>query len=961
MVRTASLVLTVVTGFTGLVYEVAWQKYLATLLGSHSEATAAILALFLGGLSIGYRLFGDVTRRLVASARAASSSPRLLVFYGLVEAAIGLWALAFPWLFAGVRSLSLLVPHEATGAGFAFDVFLASLLVAPPAILMGGTIPILTQALARSLADATRFHAFVYAFNTAGAFAGALAAGYLLVPLLGLDRLLFWMATLNLGAGAVFLAMGLPRREIVALEPGEGPPRIEGLGTYAGAALLVGFAMIAVQTVLIRVAGLAFGSSQFTFSMVVAVFVLCIALGSFAVSLLPRIGRAHVVASHWLLVLACGVVYLNLDGAPYWAHALRTLFRDTDAAFHAYYLAGLLGLGVAIGPAVVLSGASLPLLFHQLRREVGELGAAAGRLYSWNTVGSLLGALLGGYLLLFWLDLHHVFRIAIGALALAAALLTARLYASPGRGVRGAVAGGTVVAVAALMALPSWSPELLTIGLFRSRQPGKSAYIGVDKTRAIVEVKHPLKFHDDDPTTTVSVREEGKGPSLERSIFTNGKSDGSTRDDYTTMALAGILPALLADEHADAFVIGYGTGVTAGELAALPGARRVTVAEISLGVIEAAPLFDFANQGASRNPKLEIVRSDAYRALLRSDARFDVIASEPSNPWVTGVEMLFSREFLAAARDRLNPGGVYAQWFHQYETDDETIAMVIRTYASVFDHVAVWYALGADLLLLGFQSGDGPLDLERLERRVAEPHFAAALGRSGIEGLPELLAHELLPLGVVGAAGLEGPTHTLLHPRLNHVAGRAFFRGGAGSLPFTGSGPAARIGRENSLLRRYAARSGGRLPEGVLARVAREACTHRADLCGALVGSWQRAAPVSPVRDRLVASAAQRQSFGGPLDVRAPQRLSTLFDARLLGSERVPLLEARNATEAYTRFYSHAVPFDPRALVSVWRRCHAPRAPQAFCKEGLARAEALVAGRPASGRTGAGSPPGQGR
>ena len=148
------------------------------------------------------------------------------------------------------------------------------------------------------------------------------------------------------------------------------------------------------------------------------------------------------------------------------------------------------------------------------------------------------------------------------------------------------------------------------------------------------------------------------------------------------MCFAGLIPALLTDDPARTFVIGWGTGVTVGELAALPEAKEVVVAEISPGVLEGAPLFRPLNQGADVNPKVAALRRDAYRALLRSEGQFGIIASEPSNPWVTGVEMLYSREFLEAARARLTPGGVYAQWFHLYEVDAETVEIVAHTYAS---------------------------------------------------------------------------------------------------------------------------------------------------------------------------------------------------------------------------------------------------------------------------------------
>ena len=224
-IRLTALLLTVLTGATGLVYEVTWQKYLSTLLGSHSEATAAVLGIFLAGLSIGYGLFGRVTRLLVKRAMETGRPPRLLFVYGLIEGGIGVYAILFPVLFALVQQLSLHIPHTTAGVAFAFDVFLVALLLAPPTILMGGTIPLLTQGLSRSVQDATRFHALVYGFNTAGAFFGALAGGFVLVPSLGLATTVMAMGALNLAVGAAF----------VALQRGETPAARDSKCTLRGA------------------------------------------------------------------------------------------------------------------------------------------------------------------------------------------------------------------------------------------------------------------------------------------------------------------------------------------------------------------------------------------------------------------------------------------------------------------------------------------------------------------------------------------------------------------------------------------------------------------------------------------------------------------------------------------------------------------------------------------------------
>jgi spermidine synthase len=936
MLRPLVLALTVFTGFSGLAYEVTWQKYLSILLGAHSEATAAVLGMFLGGLSLGYWIFGRLTRVLVARGRSSGRPAPLLLVYGTVEAGIGIYCLLFPTLFPLVRSASAWLPTGSGALAFATDAALAAALIVPPATLMGGTIPILTQALARNLTDATRVHAQIYGWNTAGAFAGALATGFFLIEWLGLDGVQHAMGLVNIGAGTVFALLGLQRREVAELETEPAAPLRAGIfAVYGGAALLVGFAMMVLQTVVIRVAGLSFGSSEYTFAIVVSVFVLCIARGSFTVSSRSEIGRHALVITLWSLALLFAGLYFLLEQGPYWAHVLRVMFRDFSPAFYPYYLAVFGLLLLSLGPAVLLAGATLPLLFHTLRREVGELGSQAGRLYSVNTAGSLLGALIGGYALLIWLDLHHVYRIAVGALALAATLVTLHQFPK----IRFAGAAALLIAgFAALAEFPAWRPQYLMVGTFRERQPSRWTFAGPSAFASVRGAK--FSFHDDDPNTTVGITDgqDGAG-NLTRSILINGKSDGNSAGDYSTTAMLAVVPAMFAEHPERAFVIGFGTGVTAGTLANFEEVKSVTIAEISSAVIAASPLFDFADNGVSMHPKITIVHSDAYRALLKRHHDYDVIVSEPSNPWVTGIEQLYSREFLSEARDRLTPRGVYCQWFHRYEMNSKAIALVLKTFASVFDHVAVWSTNHADLMLLGFRDADLALDLDRLERRAQRPDFHAVLDRLGIHDLPTLLVHENLPLDVVRVAAIRGPIHSLYHPRLNFEAGRAFFVGDHGDLPFTGYGEAAELGTENSLLRRYLDRNDGRDPEVIRAEIASHACYQDLPGCGALAALWAESASNTDAYRSFVGSMAQLR---GPLFVR---RMVALRDSGTVKSDRriLPKL-AVDLTRLFINEYAHAAPLDPAALLGFWERCGINPAGVGLCRPGLDAAKRLLLG-----------------
>ena len=923
MLRAACLLLTLLTGGSALVYEVAWQKYLATLLGSHGEATAAEEDREHGGLAAGYALFARLAAR-TARRHGAEQPPHLLRLYGAVELAIGVHALLFPILFGVAQALSLWVPRGHAAPAFAFDVALSALLIGPPAVAMGGTIPLLTQALSRDVAHATRVHAWVYGSNTLGAFAGALAGGLWLVPWLGLDGTLRATASVNLLAGAGFVwlarrAEPLAADALAEAAPASAPVRA---GAYVVVALLAGFAMMTLQTTFNRIGALALGSSHFTFAMVVAVFVLCIALGSLAVSALPRIPPGLVYGSLWLLVALLACLYPFVPDAGYWTHAIRALFQPLDAAFYPFHLLVFAAVFAVLALPIALSGALLPLLFHQLRREEADLGAVAGRLYAWNTVGSLLGALGGGYLLLIWLDLHHVYRVALAALALAAIVLTLRVT-----GKRAGLFDALMLCgiVGAIAAFPAWNPERLTAGTFRMHEPMPFSFAGPDaffRQRQLGE----LIFHDDDPTTTVSVLEPPRRDERpNRAIVVNGKSDGSLYGDYTTMAMVALVPALFAENPERCFVIGWGTGVTAGELAALDEVREVQVAEISQGVLDAAPLFDEGNLAASKNPKVKTFRGDAYRTLLQSADLYDVIISEPSNPWVTGVEMLYSLEFLEAARARLAPRGVYAQWFHLYETDREVVELVLRNFAHVFPLVSVWFTQHNDLMLLGLPDAERALDLARLEAREAGPEVAALEARLDIDRLSALLAHELLPLGTVNAAQLDGPLHTLRHPILSDVATRAFFRGEVAPLPRYLEPASAQVGAENSLVHRYAVARGE--SEAVIEEVTRETCgLDRRVECAALFARWGRDYPGSP---RLSAALTEvRKAFvgDGVLEAVNLEKILSLFeaDARDTGDDSRPLAHANAITHDYLLYYHHATPFDRRVLERAWSQCTRP-------------------------------------
>jgi hypothetical protein len=302
--------------------------------------------------------------------------------------------------------------------------------------------------------------------------------------------------------------------------------------------------------------------------------------------------------------------------------------------------------------------------------------------------------------------------------------------------------------------------------------------------------------------------------------------------------------------------------------------------------------------------------------------------------------MLYSVEFLAAARSRLAPGGVYAQWIHTYETDLASVELVFRNYAAVFPHVSVWFTVATDLLLLGFDRPARALDVAALEQRFRRPDFAAGFARVGIGSFGALLAHELLPLDVLAAGGLSGELHTLRHPILSHRAARAFFRGEVAPMPRFVRPESAAVGARNSLLARHARGADGGLAEASLEAAALESCrAQRETECATLFARWLHDHPGS-ARLREALTAARRSSGGSAqLGERNLASLARLFG----GPDGEPpepggaLARARARTRGFLDHYHHAVPFDRGALAREWRACRA-----APCAEARLRAEASL-------------------
>ncbi len=770
------------SGISGLIYQVAWHKYLAILLGAQARATAVVLGIFLGGISLGYYTFGKWTRW---------KRWNLLLVYCFVEVALGFWGFLFPYFFRGAMAV---VPKLYATLGLTnilIDIVLATLLIGFPTFLMGGTLPLLTQGLSDDLQEASKTHARIYGFNTVGACLGCLLAGYFLIPQTDLPVTVTFAGMINVLVGLIgyflFAKWSAPQ-EVVA------PSKADKAGAFTPAqiSLLVvgffsGFYIISLETVFMRLMGLSTGASNYNFTLVVSIFIFGLGFGSLIVKDIGKYSISRLFWNQMFVTLGLFVVYLSGNYWSYWVHVLRASLRDVGQNF--YFFQFLLGSGffLLLAIPVGLCGLTLPLCFHLMKDTKEGLGQRVGQLYGINTVGSVMGAILGGYLILDFIDLDHLFKLCV--LMAAVTVVAAGMIYWPTKPSKAKQIAAMVVGFGTLLATllaPEYNHDRW-IQPFRHPAPIEATYQGAQKFGEFLSRHTKLLLWDDGPNTSLGVGSSlFQGKEVSRSVFVNAKSDGNTRGDAFTTLLLAHLPALFAETPKDACIIGFGTGITIGTLALYPEVKNIDVVEISNTIINNRHYFDRYNHEVSRNPKVAIHEMDAFRFLGGTKKNFDVIISEPSNPWVAGIENLYSLEFYKTARSKLNPHGVFTQWIHTYSFNDELLQMVMHTMGEVFPNISVYQLKGGDLGLIATVEPISRADLFRAAQRMeSSAELKKDLADSGLDKLETILALEIVPGPIARTMASGGELHRLESPRLSNEAAKAFFAGEGANIQST--------------------------------------------------------------------------------------------------------------------------------------------------------------------------------
>jgi spermidine synthase len=662
------------SGFSALLYETAWTREFAFVFGTSELAVVAVLAAYMGGLALGAAL----------AARFAPRIRRPVLAYGVLELGIALWAVALPYAIRALSALYLgwlggldALPETLGIATHAFHLAGAFAVLVPCTALMGATLPLLASyAVTRDEQIGSRV-GLLYAANTTGAIAGTVTAAFVLLPALGLRH------TVHVGAGvnALVFAAAASLARVAPRGAPAATARARGIPWILPAISLSGAVSFGYEVLWFRLLGQMIGGSTAAFSTMLASFLAGIALGSAAASRLAKTPRAASLgfgAAQLGTAAIAWVAFRAADQLPIWAASL-------GASVNALAPGALLAVATLL-PLTLCIGATFPFAVRMLARDASDASEASARVFAWNTVGSIAGAIGAGYFLLPWLGFTAT--LVVGALANLTLALAAALLVQPMRRVLAAVA---VAAALLLVLLPPARPDrLLRASPFGGTYDGEIGHLGVGRS------------------STVALIGDGTGWRLTN----NGLPESYIRPagyppERAAAHWLSVLPVLVRPDTAHMVIVGLGAGMT---LASVPSTvRTIDVIELEPEVVAANRFArDRSDGDPLADPRVSVRLGDARGALILANRRWDAIVSQPSHPWTAGASHLYTREFFSLVHSRLAPSGVFVQWIGAAFVDAERLRALFAAQTAVFAHVQIYRPEGGAIVMV---ASDEPFDL----------------------------------------------------------------------------------------------------------------------------------------------------------------------------------------------------------------------------------------------------------
>jgi len=719
----AIFLLFVGSGCAALIYEIVWFQLLQMVIGSSAISLGILLGTFMGGMCLGSLLLP----RLISARRHP------MRVYAFLEAGIGMFGL----LILGVMPLvgGIYTAWAGTGtASIILRAIAAGICLLPPTVLMGATLPAISRWV-KATPDGVAWLGFFYGGNIAGGVLGSLLAGFYLLRVH--DVFVATLVAIVLNAAVAGIALLLSGKTTYSVE-GTQVSAATGSRNWSVyvAIALSGLTALGSEVIWTRLLSLHFGATVYTFSLILAVFLVGLGIGSTAGAVIARDSGAPRRALGWCQLLLCGAIawaaYMNTESLPYWpinpslsTSPWFTLQLDLVRCFW------------VVLPGAALWGASFPLALGAVASSEQDSARLAGGVYAANTVGAILGSLVASFILIPWIGTSHSEQVLIIVSAISALLMLEPSYGAAADGSKswnlaGTVMLGGAMVVAGLLArtvhpLPG---VLVAYGRYAATRGGQSDIIyqgeGLNASVAVSQLSNGvLNYHN------------------------AGKVQASSEpQDMRLQRMLGHLTTLIPPNPKNVVVIGCGAGVTAGAVSIDPAVTHETIAEIEPLVPRVVSTY-FAehNFDVVRNPKVDVHIDDARNFLQTTHQKFDAVTSDPLDPWVKGAAMLYTKEFFEVVKSRLNPGGAVTLFVQLYESNTDAVKSEIATFLDVFPNGVVWgntnEGRGYDLVLLGTVDPI-KIDVDAIQAKLDRPEYARvaqSLREIGMNSAVELFAN----------------------------------------------------------------------------------------------------------------------------------------------------------------------------------------------------------------------------
>jgi spermidine synthase len=722
-----------VSGFVGLIYESIWSHYLKLFLGHASYAQTLVLVIFMGGMAIGSLLVS----------RYCSRWRNLLLVYAIAECTIGVFGLLFHQLFDWGTNLAYSVVFPALDSPIAIQAVkwsIAALLIISQSILLGMTFPLISGAIIRRFPNALGYSiSTLYFTNSLGAAVGVLVSGFMLISWVGLPGTIMTAGLLSvLLAAVVWLLSRHPQwregQSAAELPHPSGGPRLRLAGPLLMVALVTGAASFMYEIAWIRMLSHVLGSSTHAFELILSAFIFGIACGSFWVRRRIDSWRDPVVKLGVIQItmglLALATILTYSQSFEVMSFAFRTL-KETAEGYGVFNIVShIIAFGVML-PATFCAGMTLPLVTHALIG-TGYGEKSIGAVFAANTLGAIIGIIVAVHLAMPALGLKGLMIIGAGLDIGLGLYILLRIVSVPATG--RVISAGMVAA-----------STLLAVHLFVQLNPKSTASAVYQHGSSSVLPGTEFPFHRDGKTATVDMLSYPIGV---MAITTNGKTDATINmvdgapvtSDEITMVLLGAIPLAARPNASSAAVIGFGSGLTTHVLLGSSLIKSVDTIEIEPAMVEASEWFRPRVERAYADSRSRIYIEDARTFFATRKGRYDIIISEPSHPWVSGISSLYSQEFYSFVKRHLSDSGVFAQWLHLTRNDPVLVASVIGALSRQFPRFAIYNTNGRDILILAGIDGDLRLDFRKIYQ---VPALALELDRIGVKHVQDITARRL--------------------------------------------------------------------------------------------------------------------------------------------------------------------------------------------------------------------------